>query len=84
MGSAMATQMSWSGLGSEADAREEAKAMRATVTKKLTPFFIIARVLSLMIFTILSIVVGSDEKFCIEKISIYRHGVLELVFYLTI
>ena len=80
----MATQVSWSGLGSEADAREEAKAMRATVTKKLTPFFIIARVLSLMIFTILSVGVSGDEKFCMGKISIYRQGVLELVFYLTI
>ena len=36
----MATHVSYSGLESELDAREEAKAMGATVTKKLTPFFI--------------------------------------------
>ena len=39
----MATQVSCSGLGLESDAREEAKAMRATVTKKLTPFFIASK-----------------------------------------
>ena len=40
-GSSMATQVSCSGLGSKAEAREEANAMRATVTRKLTPFFIV-------------------------------------------
>ena len=45
LGSGMATQVSCSGLGSKAAAREEANAMRATATRKLTPFFIV-RVLS--------------------------------------
>ena len=48
LGSSMATQVSCSGPGSEAEAREETNAMRATVTRKLTPFFIV-RVLSLTI-----------------------------------
>ena len=37
----MTTQVSCSGLGSEAEAREETNAMRATVIRKLTPFFIV-------------------------------------------
>ena len=45
LGSSMATQVSCSGLGSEAEAKDEANAMRATVTRKLTPFSIV-RVLS--------------------------------------
>ena len=45
LGSSMATQVSCSGLGSEAEAKDEANAMRPTVTRKLTPFSIV-RVLS--------------------------------------
>jgi hypothetical protein len=36
----IATQKSCKGLGSEAEAREDAKAKRATVTRKRAPFII--------------------------------------------
>ena len=70
----MATQVSCSGLGSESDAREEAKAMRATVTKKLTPFFIASHN-SLSLGEGWEILHGVDVNI--------KTRVLELVFYLT-
>ena len=71
LGSSMATQVSCSGLGSEAEAREDANAMRATATRRLTPFFIV-RVLCSTITNLCVEVRG--EKFCMENMSIYRRS----------
>ena len=65
----MTTQVSCSGLGSEAEAREETNAMRATVIRKLTPFFIV-RVVTPIITNLCVEVRG--EKFWMGNISIYR------------
>ena len=63
----MATQVSCIGLGSEAEAREEANAMRATVTKKQTPFIV-----STVSNNHKSLCWGEGEKFWMRNLSIYR------------
>ena len=82
MGSTMAMQVDCSGLGSKADARKEAKAMRAIVTKKLTPFFITRVLSSSCNKKYLSLGEGWEILHG-EDVNLWTR-VLELVFYLTI
>lgn len=73
LGSLKATQKSWRGLGSEAEANEKDKAKRAKSRRNWTAFMVISGFLFILLLLV------RDDKSCKTKETIYRYGVSELV-----